>query len=392
MSRFAKIMIALLAIAAFAAPAMAADNFSVSGQARALLFSTDDGEDNGTDTFAYQRLRVQGKFTATENVSVTFRSDFVEGNWGTDAANGRLGQIETQMDRMFMDLKFDAFDLRVGTQFVGFGKSSALQWNETGVTVMTKGDMPFTLAYAVDTADTSGNNTAEPEKTLAAIGTKIAGFDIFAGAENDGQEDVYMFGVAGGMDFDAVKVVGEIDLFTGDATATADAKGLQGFVDASMGVSEMTRVGAALYYAQGQDGGDVQYVQLGNYFGQWDPLSRGPFADESFLFTQIPYAMFNAKSTTAASKQQANGAGVVAGQLYVDVQYSDATALTASIAYAEPEEDAAAIADSAMIGNLGVTYMLMDNAKVIGQIQYADWDATGDDADLSVGTGLVVTF
>lgn len=285
MSKFLKVLIVMLTIAAFAAPVMAADNFSVSGTMLTYGTFTDaDAADDSTNTWGYQKLRVYGIFKANDKVSVHFRSDFVEGNWGTDANHGRLSTIGVQMDRAFMDIDLDSVKLRAGTQFVGFGKSGAFIYQDTGVTATLKGEMPVTLAYAL--LDDSATST----RHIIGANVKAGAFNVFGGLDADQTMSVYMLGATYQAKYDAINVVAEADFFSGEMNDTVDAQGLTLFLDASMAVSDTLTAGGAVYYAGGNDKADkTQVTNLGNAFGTWDPLTRGPFADENYLVVTRPY-------------------------------------------------------------------------------------------------------
>lgn len=389
MSKFAKIMVALLAAAVFAAPAMAADNLSLSGNLLEYLFYTDDDNAAGsTNTFVYQKLRVYGIFKANDNVSVQFRTDFTEGNWGNDAGfgrkpgNGANGTDISSFDRAFADINFDSFKLRVGQQYLGFGSTQAFSYNDFGATATIKGDVPFTLTYALE----DGNGTASDAFLLGAS-TKFAGFDIYAAMDKDQAEQVYLIGANYKAKYDSgIKVNAEVNFFTGDASATTDAEGLTAFVDASMAASETVTVGGALYYAAGNDDTDTAYTMIGRKFGTWDAFTRGPFADESYLVDVRPFDYMGAE------------AGVMALQVYADAKVSDALSVGGSLAYAEPDEDTVTTADSKVIISLYSTYALLDNVAWYNGLQYVDTDldstaaATATDSQLSVATGLNVSF
>jgi len=375
MSKFLRTMIVLLAITAMAAPVIAADNFSVGGQMRVRAAYKDFGGSN-TATDIDQRLRVGGKFTVSDNVSLTFRTDFSEGDWGTDGALGRFGTIK-DMDRAHLDLNFDSFALRAGTQYVAFGKAT-VDFQDTAFKFTLKGDVPVTLFYSLYDANGSFGVS---DTHLYGANVAFGPANVFVASLKAGgsAQEVYVAGASVKYKLDAVKIAGELDYFTGDASATVDAMGLQAYVDASFAAGEATTVGGALYYALGADTGEAQYSFLGNGFGGWDPLNHGPLQNGNLQAYTRPYDAFG-------------DAGVIALQVYADFAASDALGITSSIVYAEPEEDANTAADSAMFLNVGLAYKVMENTKLLGQVQYVDYDATGVDAMFTVGSALVVNF
>lgn len=308
MSKFVKIMVALLAIAVFAAPAIAEDRLGLSGQMRVLFNYTDAGGDS-TNSYLSQRLRVGGKFSIADGVSVTFRTDWTESNWGSGNTygSGRMANDSNgnlQWDRAHLDLDFDSFALRAGQQYVEFGKGVSLSSQSNGFKATIKGAVPVTLFFmlqddnnvsAVDAVadqvltDSNGDTVTIPGSAAVAASnnsdsyffggnvahkTDMYAANVFFGGQKDGaDEDVYMVGVDTVFNMDALKLTAEIDYFTGDATAAKDAVGLQGFVDAAFAASEMMTFGGQFYYAQGADADETQYEVLGNDFGFWDPLN-----------------------------------------------------------------------------------------------------------------------
>lgn len=386
MSRFFKVMIVLLAIAAFAAPVMAADNFSVSGNLYEYGFYTDDDSDS-THTFVYQKLRIYGIFKANENVNVQFRTDMTEGLWGADYGHGRFGGNRgatlADLDRAFADISFDTLKLRVGQQYVAFGSTQAFIYNDFGATVNIKGDVPVTLTYALLDDNDAANGSAA-DRFIAGANVNLAGFSLYAGVDQDQAKEVYLLGANYKAKYDGgIAVNAELNFFTGDATANTDAEGLTAFADVSMAVSEAATVGGALYYAAGNDDADEAYTMIGNGFGVWDAFTRGPFADESYLMVSRPFDIFG------------NEAGVVAVQVYADVKASDALMVGATLAYAEPDEDSVTTADSKMIFSAYATYALLANVDWYNGVQYVDTDETDaskTDSELSIGSGLNIKF
>ncbi len=410
MSKFLKVLIVMLTIAAFAAPVMAADNFSVSGNMLVYGTYTDgDAADGATSTWGYQKLRVQGVFKASDVASITFRTDFQEGTWGSDAGHGRqmlgAGTTMADLDRAYIDVKLDKVDLRAGTQYVAFGKSGSFIYNDTGITATIKGEMPITMTYAVldDNKEYDIVNDAEINKNLTisypsgttpdsdatdrqifGANIKLNAFNVFGGIDFDNTASVYMFGATYQAKYDAISVVAEADFFTGEKTETMDAVGMTAFVDASMAVSDTLSAGGAVYYAAGTKKTDeAAYTRIGNGFGVWDAFTRGPFADENYRFNKRPYDAFAAN------------AGVIAIQGYADMKVNDSLNGGGSLVYAQPEEDASTGTDSMILASVFATYKLAENVDFHNGIQYVAYDkeaANQPESDLSVMTGLNVSF
>lgn len=388
MSKFVKVMVALLAIAVFAAPAMAEDRLGLSGQMRVLYNYTDDGGDN-TKSFLSQRLRVGGKFSIAEGVSITFRTDWTESNWGSGNTygSGRMANDSNgnlQWDRAHIDLDFDAFSLRAGQQYVEFGKMVTISSQSNGFKTTIKGAVPVTLFWML--TDDNGSNTDTADDYLfggnVAHKTDMYAANVFFGGQkNNVEEEVYVIGVDTVFNLDALKLTAEIDYFTGDASADMDAVGLQGMVDAAFAASEAVTVGGQVYYAQGADADEVQYEVLGNDFGYWDP------------FNAIGVGLDNVKEVGPRPFQALGAnAGIIAVRGYTMAKLNDATTLGASIAYAEPEDDDMTDADSGLFLAAGVAYKVMANTSFRAQVAYEDVDESGVDEVLKLHTGLFVNF
>ena len=431
MSRFLKIAIVLLAIAAMATPVMAEDMLSLGGQMRVRGWYKDaDNANDSTATWADQRLRIGGKLSIADGVSITFRTDITESVWGSGNVygSGRIGM--QQWDRAHIDLKFsDGFSVRAGQQFVWFLESGAFNTQSNGVKAVIgagpvkitpffflekNNDVAKSAAHAVVSEDPAAPGTCACEWVSASDPAyKSDGFTYGANAAfgddtfkanvlfaaqnkvNNADEDVYLFGADVKLNFDVVNIIAEMNYFTGDANATQDAYGLQGFVDASFGLGEAMTLGGQVYYADG-DTKDAQYITLGNDFGGWDPLNEHgtglnneqitPGSANMFGTSARPYGIF------------APGAGVMAGRIYLDAKIGDDMTLGGSVSYLEPEEDSVTAVDSAINTTVGLHYNVMANTSIGAQVEYISIDqssAASPDAPedaLAAGFGLFVNF
>ena len=81
-----KVLLAVLVMVAMVTPVIAEDRLSLNGEMRVRGWHQDfdyDGDsDDSTDTWGDQRLRIGGKIAVAEGVSITFRTDITESNWG----------------------------------------------------------------------------------------------------------------------------------------------------------------------------------------------------------------------------------------------------------------------------------------------------------------------
>lgn len=438
MSRILKTMIVLLAIAAMVAPAMAEDRLTLGGQMRVRAWSkdfdskriksvADDGtitttKKKHTNTYADQRLRIGGKLSVAEGVSITFRTDVTESTWGTGNTYGSGRTGVQQWDRAHLDLTMGQSHFRAGQQYVSYGLASTINTQSNGLRYDYNGDINFsTFLLLVDSNGTAADNFLYG----ANIGNKGDNYkaNLFFGYQNnsdpgvvdwnavggpavltsdDGQdaEAVYMVGVDTVYTMDAFTIKGEFNYFAGDASKDVDAFGTQLFLDVSMAASEQFTVGGQFYYAVGDDK-DRQYTYLGDDFNGYDPLfDIGTSLSDEQIMVGRPFDLGTSLIgvglgvTKEDTLDGAASTGVVGGRLYTNYKASDALNLGASFAYMTPEEDKHfKDFDSASFYAVGLTYALMANTSLHAQVEYIDVDtkAKVDSAMLS-GVGLFVNF
>jgi hypothetical protein len=381
MSRFLKTMIVLLAIVAMAAPAFAADNLSLSGEMRVRGWYVDNNTDPNTNSRFDQRLRIGGKFSVAEGVSVTFRTDVTESVWGTTGSGNGFGSGRSgydgsnQWDRAHLDLNFGGFALRAGQQYLNFGVSG-FDAQDNGFKIVSG---PVTAFFMLN--DNNGSTLNESDDYYYGVQFAMDSFAGFLASQKGDAEEVYVLGGTYKASYDALSVYFEAEYFTGDASATVDAMGAQMVADVSFAASEAMTVGGQVMYAMGADGGEAQYVILGNDFGGWDPLfDVGTSLSNEQIGAGRAFDVFG------------GGAGLMALRVYTSVKASDALKIGASLAYAEPEEDANTAADSLLGLAFGVSYKLMANTNLDMQVEYIDVDEAGVDAAIQGGVGLFVNF
>lgn len=393
MSKFLKVMIVLLTIAAMAVPAFASDlSISGTGEVRGYFVQTDDGTNTTDAAYNDQRFRTAIKYTVAEGVSVNFRFDVTESpeNSSGRAAWGSAGQYtqrraDIQYDKAYLELKKGGYTFQAGELYVG-GFGTGMLADVLGTGFVVKRDAA--TVYHIKQGDSSGEGptaTGTNEKSLTGASYAIKNDSMsllpMVAYQTEGRTGLSIFGLGleAAANLGAINLKGEIDFFSGDATATTDAKGLQLYVDASTAVSDTVTVGGIVQYAQGQDGTDVQIQRMGGTgFGGWSPTTYG------FHTTD-----FN----TGASDYIFAQAGVIAAHIYGDVKVSDALDLKGSFFYAIPEDDTVAgIMDETIIGvNASAKYKLMTNTSLTAGVLYQNADLA-DVTTFEAITGLYVNF
>ena len=390
MSRFLKIAIVLLAIAAMATPVMAEDMLSLGGQMRVRGWYTDVDGDDFTTSWLDQRLRIGGKLSVADGVSITFRTDITEQNWGnggSEYGSGRMGSGQ-QWDRAHIDLTKGNVHVRAGQMYAGYGLAQTINSQDAGFKVDVKGAVPFSAFWLLD----DQNGTSSDSYLYAAnVGFKGDSFkaNVFGGGQTKAvsmHENAYMIGADATFNLQALKLAAELDFFTGDADSNVDAMGTQFYVDAAFAATETMTVGGEFYYAQGADtdGSEMQYTVLGNDFNGYDPLfDLGTSLSNEQIGINRPFDFTG------------DNAGAIGARGYLKAKAGDAVNFGASIAYMEPEEDANTTIDSALFYAVGMKYAVMAHTSLQAQLQYIDIDDSDSEAADSIiagGVGLFVNF
>lgn len=423
-----KVLVAALVLVGMVAPVIAEDRLQLSGEMRVRGWHVDQdvdlpGDSDGTDTWADQRLRIAGKIAVAEGVSITFRTDITEANWGRTGGgggavqpngfgSGRSGAAQ-QWDRAHIDLAKGSFHLRAGQQFIGYGATMVVDTQDNGLSINMVGPVPVNVFAMLDnnneSAAVAGSyriiQSGPDEGTIQFVPTVPAsnnhdGFlyglaispkgdnwstQIYGASQNSVRnldEEVYLVGVSGNFNLGVVKLVGEVDYFTGDFSDDIDAMGFQAFLDASIAATDAIRVGIQGFYAQGDDE-DVQYSFLGNSFNKWDPIMDVGTSLSNEAIDGLLSRPFNLMGLNS---------GVVGGRLYTNFKATNALSLGLSAAYLETEEDDMIDAD-VMAFAAGLVYKFMPNTSFQVQLQYSDGEIENVDFDeFAAGTGLFVAF
>jgi hypothetical protein len=434
-----KVLVAALLLAAMVTPAIAEDRLSLSGEMRTRGFYTDYQDNNYTTTWADQRLRIAGKIAVAEGVSVTFRTDITEGtNWGdssnfnsttgnperTNGAGSARSGSQQQWDRAHLDVTKGMFHLRAGQQYVGTGGTFAVDTQDNGLLVDVKAGVPVTAyvivdnnnnvpaqdAYIIDqtTGLVIANPNAGPAQTnnsdaflwgltatpkIGDVATKF----FYAGYNDGSYANVSLFGASASMNIEAIKLFGEFDYFTGDATTkNQDAMGTQLFLDGSMAATDALSFGGQVYYAAG-DSSDKQYTGLGNGFNGWDPLMDvgTSLSNEALAIWTGPATRYS--RGTATMDFSGLSQGVVGGRLYGNFMVNDALSFGLSGAYLTVEDDHTTD-DTLTAFAAGMVYKFAENTSFQLQLQQSEYDydpnnGSSDSEDIfQAATGLYVTF
>jgi hypothetical protein len=433
-----KVALVVLVMAAMVTPVIAEDRLSLNGEMRVRGWHKDRDFDNftnaagvrvksddSTQTWGDQRLRIGGKIAVAEGVSITFRTDITESNWGTTGGGNGFGSgrsgANQQWDRAHIDLTKGSLHVRAGQFYQAYGKTYALDSQDNGLSAdYVIGDGSVNVFFMVD-----NDNGSKTQSDAFLSGVKYSAkmdkiaFDVFAGnykqnakvggtgldaKENDA--DVTLIGADVTVPFDAFKLVAEVDFFTGDSSevkangSQLDAFGTQFMLDGSFAISDAFTLGGAFYYGQGDDE-DIQYTNIGNGFGGWDPVMD---IGSSLSNEQIAYGSpFNVATIAQYEGDDLSltAAGSVGGRLYTNYKVNDDFTLGATVGYFASEEDKVADLEVMTLAG-GFVYQLMENTSIQWQLQYVsgtanqtDYTAVNGDIDFDafeMGSGLFVKF
>ncbi len=399
MSKFLKIMIVLLTIAAFAAPAFATD-ITISGQFRAEYYNLDnydynDSVDDNVDVFD-QRFRLDTNYMAAEGVKVRFRADFGESEWGNGGQSAVRNEDVVQIDYAYLQIDKDIFSLTAGQHYFGLGNAIAVDTIGTGVSVATKTPVYVKAAFfKFNEGDTTMDDIKADEDEnfyAAAIGHKGDNYNaelFYAMVDNGATDDnKNVIGLAVDFNMDAVKLKAELNLLDGDNGTGTDYSGTQFYLDASTAVSETVAVGGFFLYAQAPDAGDTQIQSVTN----WDsfmPETYGYISATKIVMADPINDPINDGWDNSFGAQFGNG--IISGAVYGTFKVSDDLGIKALAQYMVEEDDSARDYD-ALNFNLSAKYTgFAPNTSIVGQINYF---APGDDLDNALGllTQLQVAF
>jgi hypothetical protein len=404
-----KIFLIAMALMMVAGMAYAEDRLSLNGSFRVWGWST-EGSDWNSDTtqdWIGQRLRVGGKIAVADDVSVNFRMDFGESNWGDQYGpgggyvvrprgnNGTTNSSQLDIDRAFVQIDKEFWGLTAGQQYLGLGVAEVLDANVPALNLQIKPmeQLKISLIYAkisengsyaddtytqnvydindVEIDPDTGEVTLEPRY---AIGDSCEDVDFYAfnvsyDADNFSLKAYYGMqddqtpaevnpsggGIYGSMALGMLNLQAELDMFGGDAADGTDFTGTQFYLAADAGLTEMIKLGAEFFYAAGDDT-DVQITGWSDWF-TFTPMSMNtPMSGE--------FSAFEPNGTTSPFDPSGAGAGSMGGTLWADFNIMEGLKAGAKIGYWEVDEDQNTFIDSIFAYNAYVSYMIASNTTL----------------------------
>jgi hypothetical protein len=365
-----------------------------------------------------------GKIAVAEGVSVVFRFDATESDenssdnvaWGGSRSSiyqYSQRRADIQFDNAYLQVEKNGFTLKAGQQYFGFWGYTGKMMDVIGAgfTGQYKG---LTLMHVKRLDENSGNNTfARAGATDIVIGpndgdvsltglkydfkgegftlTPMVSYNLSDSDLRGGDRDLLALGLAGSVNLGSVLLKGEFNYFDGEDNI-GDIKGTQLYLDASLAATNNLRVGLMGFYALGDD--EDEQATNNNFdgaidwtFADWHPESYGhwsvEFVDE-FVDIYDPLGV---------------NAGVMAAQLYADLQASENTSMKFAAMYFQNEDDDFIEYDGYTL-NAGIAYKLTKNTTLSAHANYIKFnvdevdnesvDADGD--TLQMISGIQVAF
>ena len=193
MSRFLKVMIVLLAITTFAAPAFAA--LSLSGFYRTQGTVYDDGVSDDARSMITTRARMKLANTINDNVTFVYYAE-TDGNWG---GNYDIGVDDKNLEtkNVYLDMKNDSYSFRVGA--FGYGDTfDGLYFSDDAAGAMFKTNMGAVKATLIYSKLVEGDENIDDDLdfytgqfSFMASDALTLGLSVHYGDAADGSAFVY---------------------------------------------------------------------------------------------------------------------------------------------------------------------------------------------------------
>ena len=422
MSKFVKVMVVLLTIAAFAAPAFATD-LSISGQMRVEGFYNDQ-DSKGDATLNWdQRFRINSVFKVSDDVKAVLRVDLGESQWGLRGQDTIRNSVHeswaTQIDKAYLQIDKELFSLSAGQQFFGSPNYILVDHVGTGIIFSLKTpvtikaqftkmdengsfvDADIDVAAGGEYKDSDNNPTTAPVWVPAAAKTSNADdtnlYSVDVGYSNDTfsvggiyglldnastDDNKSALGIYGTLKVAGLAIKAELDILDGDNGAGMDYTGTQFYLDANANIIEALNIGGFFQYVAG----DTKDKVIGSLTDWWDFAPNfGGYVSQSII-SAMPIAGVNLSDT-------AGNAGLITAAFYATFQASDDLGLKFQGQYGMEEEDAVADFDYTAL-TASAKYKVATNTYFMTDVIFEDLssDSGGDDDNVSFWTQLQVNF
>jgi len=422
MKKFCIIVLAVLFVAGIVSEVVAEDRLKLSGAFRARAWYWDNNENfndnNNADELQYfdQRMRVQAVITAAEGVTANLRFDFSEAQWGQQTSTSRgaqggwnradVGRPTFQVDRAFGRWDRDLFTLSVGQAFAAVSLNEGLYaGNQFGAILRLK--LPVVLDFVYSKNSENGGLT---DNDINGVDTEDT--DLFA-AQANFKRDNWSAGVAGAMfndnsntddspwgfsffgtaDFGPLALKGQLDYFGGDRGST-DYKGTQIWVNGQFQIMPTLFVGAHVWWANDQSGGDRQITGLSD---AGDPVrfaDLGPFEGDILPLENLAAYCGGEVQTTPEFDPSGQSAGAIGGTIYAGWRFMEPLFLEGQYLYVAPNSTSRTVLNKVQVVGLQLSYDFLPNTTLAGAWNWTlpDVDNISSDASNILVARIQMTF
>ncbi|MBC2742617.1 MAG: porin [Desulfosarcina sp.] len=375
-----KLLIIAVVIMFAAGAAYAEDRLSLNGSFRVAGWSSEAAggwDSNDTADWWAQRLRIGGKIAVADDVAVNFRMDIGDAAWGDSfgtgyivrprGANGTGNANQLDVDRAYVSINKDFWELDAGQQYLGLGVAEVLDANVPALTLRIKPTeaLKISLIYAkIDESGSLNDDAPFEDVDFYAVNVGFATDNLsvkgYYAQQADGTvaaEEPNVFGVYGSMALGMFNLEAELDVLGGDNAAGTDYQGTQFFLGADAGLTEMIKLGAELFYAAGySDPGEQQITGLCDW---WTFTPMGYNTPQSGNISA-----FSPNGTSSPFDPSGDGAGAMGMTLWADFAIMEGLKAGAKIGYWEVDDDTVTNMDSIMAYNAYVSYMIATNSNL----------------------------
>jgi hypothetical protein len=414
MKKFSLVVLAVILVFAFTAPAFAFESsFGGYWRTRAFIQENFNGESNGLSDVSRVDTRTRLYYFADFSENFRFVNKFeMNAVWGSDSDYGDIGAdgLSVRVKNTYADFTMGDFNFKVGTQGKVIARGMVFDDDFSGVIARYVSDemiFPFIWINANEGGTGPDRTNQDVDyyvldpRFLVGESTWINPFamyiysqDASAWAATTANEDVkvYLLGVNVDMDLDIASVWftgiyegGEVDTIFGDSL---DLKAYLVAGGASANVGEF-EIHGELFYASGDD--DPADSDVENFF-----IPDG----QSYYWSEIMGIGVFDNQASAGSPADAL-TNIWAANIGATMEPMEKMKVTLDLWYAAHAEDDVTT-DEKKLGtevDLKVTYNLLENLnlEVVGAYLFAD-DATATDSDgndddpFEVGTRLSFSF
>lgn len=394
-------MAVAVCLTANTASALDAGKLQIEGEAFVRAWSmqnyTDGDDDNDSDKLDFfdEKLRVQMAYPASEHIKAVTRFDFAETQWGSENMQAYRPAAGTddqfQVDRAYIQLDKDMFQLRAGLQYIWVGHDIAFKDNMPALRFRVNTPVKFTLGYVkrdesgmLTDEEIDGVDYGDVDRYLLELqydtdNFEIKGFIVMQTDDSTDEDEPNVFGVAASYDFGRVKLATELDLFGGER-GDIDYTGTQWWANVNFKVNDRFSLMSDLVYSTGENDADKEKITvMGDPFGTHKFTEGGWAGATGLKLWDGDLGPLGNGDIYDPRDGNAGAAGLGISAKYSAMENLD---LYGQILYLASVEDVDTAYDTATVANLGIRYKILPEVSLILAFNGTNLTAQeGDDPD-----------